>query len=73
MGHKIRSNTYNCHLLNSFNMPNDLKKKKKKEECYYLYFTDNRIDLLEHQIAVQVLRELHVLSFKTNGSQPGKF
>lgn len=60
---------YNCHL-NSFNMPNALKKKK---ECYYLYFTDNRTDLLECQIAVQVLRELRVLSLKTDGSQPGKF
>ena len=28
MGHKIRSNMYNCHLLNSFNMPNALNKKR---------------------------------------------
>lgn len=28
MAHKIRSNMYSCHLLNSFNMPNALKKRE---------------------------------------------
>ena len=50
---------YSCHLLNSFNVPNVLKK-----ECSHLHFTDNKTELLEGQIAVQVLRESHVLSVR---------
>lgn len=60
---------YNCHLLNSFNVPNALKKK----ECSHLHFTDNKTELLEGQIAVQVLRESHVLSLRPMALNLGSF